>query len=218
MEKALELITGIEAPETTGCGRTDTGVHAADFYLHTDFDNLRYTPGELVFKLNRVLPVDIAVKSVFEVEAQAHARFDAIERSYEYRVHHEKNPFIDEVSVYLHRKPDYGKMNEAAALLLKHTDFASFCKAHAGSFTTLCNIRHAQWHAVNNEMIFYITADRFLRNMVRAVTGTLLQVGYNTIDLAAFEDIILSKDRQRAGESVPAHGLSLTAVKYPSHG
>lgn len=214
MEKALCLLTGYETLETTGCGRTDTGVHASDFYLHVDLET-KLRPGELLFKLNRVLPADIAVKNILPVHAEAHARFDATQRSYQYHVHHQKDPFINETSVYLHRQPDYDKMNQAAAMLLDHNDFACFCKSNAGSSTTLCKVNHAQWKAVGPEMIFYISADRFLRNMVRAIVGTLLPVGYNDLSLHDFKSILNSKDRRQAGESVAAHGLCLTQVQYP---
>lgn len=220
MDKALEMLTGIQNVETVGCGRTDTGVHASDFYLHCDLEGMRLTAGELLFKLNRVLPADIAVMDICEVHNEAHARFDATQRSYQYHVHHRKDPFIRETSVLLHREPDYDKMNEAAQLLFKHNDFASFCKSNAGSSTTLCRISEAQWKAVGNEMVFFISADRFLRNMVRAIVGTLLQAGYGELDLQEFDSIILSGDRRHAGESVPAHGLCLTKVVYPyiTHG
>lgn len=181
---------------------------------------LKLTPAELTFKLNRVLPADISVKDTIPVNNEAHARFDATQRSYQYRVHHQKNVFINEVSVQLPRIPDYDKMNEAATLLLKHQDFACFCKANAGSMTTICKVTQAQWVSAGDEMVFHISADRFLRNMVRAVVGTLLQVGNNVLGINDVEEIIQSKNRSQAGESVPAHGLCLTKVVYPyiNHG
>jgi tRNA pseudouridine38-40 synthase len=215
IDRALGLITGNEAIETTGCGRTDTGVHATSFYLHVDIRDIKFTLENFKFKLNRLLPNDIAVMKVYEVDPEAHARFDAVYRKYEYRVHHQKNAFINESSTYLHKIPDYKKMNEAAKLLFNYTDFASFCKSNAGSQTTICKIEEAEWRETKMGWTFHIAADRFLRNMVRAIVGTLLEVGYEKISVEEFGEIIGSKQRTEAGESVPAQGLFLTHVKYP---
>lgn len=215
IEKALCTLYNVPAIETTGCGRTDAGVHAKDFYLHFDIENLRYTGEELVFKLNRILSKDIAVFRIIPLHDDAHARFDATSRQYEYHVHHAKNPFLQETSTHWHRVPDYDKMNKAAALLLSYSDFASFCKANAGNATTLCKVTEAEWKKKDEEMVFYISADRFLRNMVRAVVGTLMQVGYNDITIYDFRKIIESKKRTEAGDSVPPQGLTLSKVIYP---
>lgn len=220
IDKAIGLLSGQPAIETIGCGRTDTGVHASSFYLHVDLEKISGSENEFAFKLNRFLPPDIAVHDIIPVEDSAHARFDASQRTYNYFVHHKKNPFLTHTSTFLHKIPDYQKMNEAANLLLHHTDFASFCKANANNHTTLCKITEAHWKEYAKGWVFIITADRFLRNMVRSVVGTLLEVGYNQIDLHEFERIVQSKSRANAGESVAAHGLFLTDIRYPyiNHG
>jgi tRNA pseudouridine38-40 synthase len=215
VDKALSVITGNSTIETTGCGRTDTGVHSTNFYLHVDIKEIKYSLDNLKFKMNRILPNDIAVLRVYEVDPEAHARFDAVYRKYEYRVHHQKNAFINDSSTFLHKIPDYAKMNEAAKTLLHHTDFACFCKSNAGSSTTICKIEEAEWRESKTGWTFHIGADRFLRNMVRAIVGTLLEVGYGKMSLQEFIAVIESGDRTEAGESVPAHGLFLTQVKYP---
>ncbi|HYG51899.1 MAG TPA: tRNA pseudouridine(38-40) synthase TruA [Flavobacteriales bacterium] len=215
VERALGLLTGNNQVETTGCGRTDTGVHATCFYFHVDLKDLKFSLENLKFKLNRLLPGDIAVMKIYEVDPEAHARYDATYRKYEYRVHHQKNAFINESSSFLHKIPDYAKMNEAAKILFAHNDFASFCKAHAGSQTTICKIEEAEWRESRMGWTFHIAADRFLRNMVRAIVGTLLEVGYGKMSLNEFNEVIESKKRTEAGESVPAHGLFLTQEKYP---
>lgn len=215
IDHALSMLTGNKEIETTGCGRTDTGVHSTNFYLHVDIDSLKYTLDSFKFKLNRLLPNDIAVLKIHEVSIEAHARFDAIFRKYEYRVHHQKNAFINESSTFLHKVPDYQKMNEAAKILLSTTDFASFCKANADTATTFCKVEIAEWKETKTGWAFHIGADRFLRNMVRAIVGTLLEVGYNKISIEEFKQIVDAKKRTEAGESVPAQGLFLTEVKYP---
>jgi tRNA pseudouridine38-40 synthase len=215
VDRALGIILGMDNIETMGCGRTDTGVHSTCFFLHLDIDNLKYTLDNLKFKLNRLLPSDIAVLKIVEVAPEAHARFDATLRKYEYRVHHQKNAFINESSTYLHKIPNYSKMNEAAKSLLITSDFASFCKVNADSYTTICKVEEAEWRETKTGWAFHITADRFLRNMVRAIVGTLLEVGYDKITVEDFQKIIEAKQRTEAGESVAAQGLFLTQVKYP---
>ena len=206
--------------ETTGCGRTDTGVHASEFFAHFDMqvdddfiaDNLWLT--EKAKSLNAVLPTDIAIKRLFPVLPEAHARFDAILRSYEYHIHFNKDPFKQNYSWLIRDQPDIELMNKAARMIMDFTDFSCFSKSNTQVKTNNCKIYHAEWVATDNGIIFHISADRFLRNMVRAIVGTLLQVGRHEMEPWQVKLIIQSKDRSKAGTSVPACGLYLTEVKY----
>ena len=215
IEKAICTLTSLKTIETTGCGRTDTGVHANDFYLHFDIADEINDLNDFVYRLNRILDNDIACIKLFRVDETAHARFDAISRSYAYHIHHKKNPFISEISTYRNLIPDYDIMNIASQKLLLHNNFASFCKSNSNNSTTICKITQAYWHFDTNNAIFNITADRFLRNMVRAIVGTLLQVGHHQITINDFESIIQSGKRNEAGDSVPPQGLFLNKVVYP---
>lgn len=200
--------------EIVGCGRTDTGVHAQYFILHFDSINTINTE-QLQFKLNCFLPKSIAIKRILPVQPNAHARFDALSRTYQYIIAREKNPF-KETEAYLYTRPlNISLMNEAAKILLKHEDFTSFSKLHTDVKTNLCKITEAYWTSTEQSHTFTITANRFLRNMVRAIVGTLLLVGKEQCSLAAFENIILSKNRGNAGSSAPAEGLYLTHINYP---
>ncbi len=204
------------AVETTGAGRTDTGVHAKQLFVHLDvlasqIKNKEY----FVRSLNSILPVDIAVKRMIEVAPQAHARFDATERSYEYHIHFSKNPFLINRSWHLRDIPDIEKMNKAAEYLLGKQDFSCFSKSNTQVFTNMCTVKHARWEKTEAGCIFYITADRFLRNMVRATVGTLLDIGLKDKTPEFIKEVILSKNRANAGTSVPAHALYLTRVVYP---
>lgn len=200
--------------ETLGCGRTDTGVHAKQFYVHFDYEN-EIDKDEFIYKLNRMLPSSIAVFNLLKVHHDAHARFDAVSRTYNYFYHYKKDPFNDKYSVFIFPELDMNRMNEAASLLLKYDDFTSFSKLHSDNKTNLCKVIEAIWKRENHQLIFTITADRFLRNMVRAIVGTLILVGKHKITIDDFKNIIESKDRGEAGESVPAHGLFLAKVNYP---
>ncbi len=195
-----------------GCGRTDAGVHASCYVLHFDY------PGEieskLLFKMNQVLPPSVAVLDLELVEFDFHARFDASSRTYHYLVHFQKDPFKYMKSTFLFQAVDMAQMNECAALLLDYDDFASFCKAGADNKTTLCNIYEADWTQIGDQMKFVIKADRFLRNMVRAIVGTMLDVGSGKITVAEFKAIIEAKDRSKSGKSAAACGLYLAGVEY----
>ena len=197
-----------------GAGRTDTGVHAKQMFAHFDFEYIQDIEF-LIYRLNAFLPNDIAVNEIFRVREDAHARFDAMERTYEYWVVQEKNPFYKDTAHYIKHPLDVEIMNQGASVLLKHTDFKCFSKSNTDVKTYLCQIKSAMWKFDGEKMIFEITADRFLRNMVRAIVGTLLDLGLGKSRLSDLEAIILSKDRRYAGTSVPAKGLYLTKVLYP---
>ena len=209
------LTTLLRRPvETVGAGRTDTGVHASMMAAHFDADGL--DAAWLADKLNRLLPPDIAVSAVREVRPDAHARFDAVGRTYHYHVYTGKQPFLRHYAARLFFQPDYDLMNRAASELLAESDFSSFCKAHTDARTRICRLSRARWVSLTpDHWRFEITADRFLRNMVRAVVGTLLDVGRGRLSLDDFRRVIASRDRCAAGESVPAHALFLVDVRYP---
>ncbi|MEZ0183307.1 tRNA pseudouridine(38-40) synthase TruA [Flavobacterium oncorhynchi] len=196
-----------------GAGRTDTGVHAEEMYAHFDYDS-DIDSKILVHKLNSYLPKDIAIFNLIKVHDDAHCRFDATKRTYEYHINTVKNPFLQELSWYFNQKLDVALMNEAAKILLQHTDFQCFSKVHTDVNTFDCTIFEAYWKVENNKLIFTISANRFLRNMVRAIVGTLVNIGLHKITLADLENIIASKNREKAGFSVPAHGLYLTKIYY----
>lgn len=199
--------------EVVGAGRTDTGVHAAQMFAH--FDVGTKIAGDIVYKFNSILPNDITVYNVFLVDDKKHARFDALSRSYEYRIYLGRNPFLLDFTWQIHSKQlDVTLMNKAADLLLTHTNFQAFSKVKTEVHTFNCDITEAVWKKKGNELIFHITANRFLRNMVRAIVGTLIDVGLSKISINDFEAVINSKDRSRAGLSVPAKGLFLTKIKY----
>lgn len=204
-----------EKVEITGCGRTDTGVHAKYYFAHFDFSS---TPDlqQLVYKLNLVLPPDIAVQTILPVKDDAHARFSATSRTYHYFLHQAKNPFLDTLSWYYYGALDFDRMNKAAELLLNTSDFTCFSKLNTQVKTNNCKVTEARWEQVNpQEWRFVITADRFLRNMVRAIVGTLMMVGKDKITVEEFAEIIEEKKRAEAGMSAPAHALFLTDIKYP---
>jgi len=212
--EALQITLQKPELKIVGCGRTDTGVHASQFYLHFDLDKQIDNFEKLVYKLNRLLPRSVSVKKILKVNDSLHARFDAVSRTYQYHINYLKNPFIKDTSWHHSRKLDVDKMNEAASLLLNYSDFASFSKTGADNRTSLCEVSRAEWEQKNERLIFTITADRFLRNMVRAVVGTLIEVGLGNTNLQNFVEIIESKSRSKAGTSVPAKGLFLTKIKY----
>lgn len=200
----------------TGCGRTDTGVHARDFMAHFDFpEELNEEKRlRLVNKLNSFLPKEIVISTIEPVADDAHARFDAIDRTYRYYVNIRKDAFNFPYAHRVFEKLDVDKMNEAASLLLKNEDFTSFSKVHTQVNNMRCHVTHAQWEQCDGQLIFTITANRFLRNMVRAIVGTLLLVGKGKISVQDFQDIIEQKDRCKAGDSAPAHALFLEKVRY----
>jgi tRNA pseudouridine38-40 synthase len=199
--------------EVVGAGRTDTGVHAVQMFAHFNTEIL--IENNFVHKLNSILPNDISVDKVFEVLEDKHARFDAKSRSYEYRIWLGRNPFLLDFSWQIHsQKPDLSKMNAAAILLLEYENFQTFSKVKTEVHTFNCNVTAAFWRQEGNLLIFHISANRFLRNMVRAIVGTLVDVGLGKISIAEFRQIIESKNRSNAGLSVPAKGLFLTQIKY----
>ncbi|MCW5519293.1 tRNA pseudouridine(38-40) synthase TruA [Aureitalea sp. L0-47] len=198
----------------TGAGRTDTGVHARQLMAHFDCGK-EFDKNEFKFRINSFLPKDIAVNQVLLVKDDAHARFDAVSREYQYYVLLKKDPFLQELSYLLHTPPDMELMNKASALLLGHQDFQCFSRSNTDVKTYYCDVRTATWEKKGDRLIFTIEADRFLRNMVRAVVGTLLDIGWGKTNLEHLEEILRSKDRSKAGASAPAHGLFLTKVEYP---
>jgi tRNA pseudouridine38-40 synthase len=212
LNDAISLISQ-EKIQVVGAGRTDTGVHASQMFAHFDIE--KELKGDLVFKLNSILPNDITVYQVFLVDDENHVRFNAISRSYEYKIWIGRNPFLLDFSWQIHsKKPDVTLMNEAAKILLEYTDFQTFSKVKTDVFTFNCDVTEAFWESNGNELTFHISANRFLRNMVRAIVGTLVDVGLKKITVDDFRTIIESKNRGNAGLSVPAKGLFLTSIKY----
>lgn len=210
---ALTRLNSNEPIEIVGCGRTDTGVHAANYYFHVDIST--YSPEELKFKLNKMLPESIVVFRVFSVPNELHARFDARWRTYRYFIHQEKDPFKENQSWYFTPSLDMLAMNEAAKLLHGNQDFTSFARLHTDVKTNNCEVKKANWYInENKQLVFEITANRFLRNMVRAIVGTLVDVGLNKISSRDVESILKAKDRQEASVSAPACGLFLWNVEY----
>ena len=197
-----------------GCGRTDTGVHASDFYAHCDLPDNTNT-GNLVFKLNSFLPADIAIYDIFPVKDNAHARFDATARTYQYRVSDRRLPFLQGLYSRIYFRPDLDLMNQGAEILMQYDDFTSFAKLHTQVKTNICHLTHARWEHEGDQLVFTIRSNRFLRNMVRSVTGTLLDVGRGKLTLDGLREIIERKDRCAAGVSMPPQGLFLTKVEYP---
>ena len=197
-----------------GCGRTDAGVHAEQFFAHFDIDN--ELDDDFLYKINSFLPEDIAIRHFFLVDENAHARFDATSRSYEYRIYLGKTPFLLDTTWQIHsKKIDISLMNKAARELNNYTNFKSFSRSNSDVKTYDCKISNAIWKKEDNLLIFYITANRFLRNMVRAIVGTLLDVGTGNKTIEEFKLIIESKNRSKAGASAKAKGLFLTKIEYP---
>lgn len=200
----------------TGAGRTDAGVHARMMVAHFDVGQLGFTTDDLVYKLNRLLPQDIAVQRLEHVSDDLHARFSATSRTYHYYIHTVKEPFLRAYSCELHYPLDFDLMNRAARMLLDYDDFGAFCKAHADVKTTICHVSVAEWHQTSpSTWYFEITANRFLRNMVRAVVGTLIDVGRGRLSLDGFRQVIEGKRRTEAGESMPGNALFLENITYP---
>ena len=200
----------------TGCGRTDAGVHASTFYAHFETDAT--PPPEIVYKLNAILPLDIAVYECFSVAEDVHARFSATYREYTYYLHYAKNPFRNRYSAFHPYTLDIGLMNHAAKHLIGNLDFSSFARSGAPTKTNLCNVTLAHWEPCEDGAVFRIGSNRFLRNMVRALVGTLAQVGEGKINGDDFAAVIAAQDREAAGKSAYPQGLFLTDIKYPFHG
>lgn len=198
-----------------GAGRTDAGVHAEQLFAHLDVDE-EFNINEVLYKLNSLLPKDIVILNIFNVIEDAHARFNAVSRSYEYRIYFGKNPFLTDTTwQIINKKLNVDLMNEAAKILLTYTNFKCFSRSNTDVRTYNCDVTKAIWVLEKKSLIFHITADRFLRNMVRAIVGTLINVGAGKTTLEEFKKIIESKDRKNAGPSAPAQGLFLTEVNYP---
>mgnify|MGYP000008462195 FL=1 len=214
LNKALSTIFRTTI-DVLGAGRTDSGVHAEQLFAHFDLD-YKFNLNEVIYKLNSILPNDIVVHTILKVKEDAHARFDALSRSYEYRIYKGRNPFLTETTWQLiNKKLNIDKMNEAAKILLTYTNFQCFSRSNTDVKTFNCIISNAFWKENGEELVFYISADRFLRNMVRAIVGTLIEVGEGKIAIEDFKKIIESKNRCNAGPSAPAQGLFLTKVAYP---
>ncbi len=213
LERAFSLILR-QNTSITGCGRTDTGVHAEYYVAHFDTYDINGKIGDLIHKMNSFLPKDIAIYNIEPVDDDFNARFSAVKRSYRYWIHTRKDPFLDRSSWLVPYPIDIEKMNQGCEILKRYTDFASFCKAGSDNKTTICHISSAQWTQDAHRIKFEITADRFLRNMVRAIVGTMVDLGLGKTSLADFEDIIKSHKRSSAGQSVPAKGLALVDIRY----
>lgn len=213
LEKCLSTI--LRQPiAIVGAGRTDSGVHAKQMFAHFDYEG--QFDVQFIYKLNAFLPKDIVVFNLHRMTDEAHARFDAVKRTYEYHICTRKNPFLDELSMHINLPLDVDLMNKASEMLFTYTDFQCFSKSNTDVRTYNCHIYIAQWEVLpDNRLVFTIAADRFLRNMVRAIVGTLIDVGLHKITVSDFSNIIESKNRSNAGASVPACGLFLTEVQYP---
>ncbi len=215
MEKGLKFKIGLNG-KITGCGRTDTGVHARQFFAHFDLSaNMHESKlRDVVYSLNTFLPKDISVSRIFRVNDFAHARFDALTRTYKYYINFIQDPFSRHFAWVYPLDFDVDMMNRASSILMEYTDFTSFAKLHTDVKTNNCKISHANWEKQKGQLIFTITADRFLRNMVRAIVGTMVEVGRGKLSVNDIHQIIISKNRSKAGMSVPARGLSLEKVEY----
>lgn len=213
LEEAISMLKR-ENVSLVGAGRTDTGVHARQMFAHFDVAEEIINPQELIFLLNGFLNHDIAIKSIRRVLPDAHARFDAKARDYEYHISTAKDPFNAPLHYYLKNSPDIELMNQAAKILLLHEDFQCFSRSNTDVKTFICNIKNARWQQEGSSLIFFISANRFLRNMVRAIVGTLLEVGYKKREVEDIENVIIKKERGEAGFSAPAHGLYLSRIEY----
>ena len=217
MEQALKMIFREEVP-LTFAGRTDAGVHAREMYAHMDVgDEAMRREGErIVFRLNGILPNSIAIHDIVPVTDEAHARFTAKSRTYEYHIVDHKDPFLHDLATRVRPGLDFNAMNEAAKYLIGRQDFASFCRSNTDVKTTICDLTYAHWEVKENgHAVFTITADRFLCNMIRAVVGTLFEVGRGKMTPEQFAEVISQHTRTAAGDSAPAEGLYLTQIIYP---
>lgn len=213
VERSLSTVLRIPV-SIVGAGRTDTGVNARTMYAHFDYDGALPEKRRFLVSLNRLVGRDIAIYDVFKVADTAHARFDATKRTYKYFVTFEKTPFFYPFSMHCPNGLDLKKMNEAARLLLKTEDFTSFAKLHSDAKTNICRVTQAEWKMEGNMAVFTISADRFLRNMVRAVVGTLVEIGRGKMTIDEFKNVIEKKDRCAAGQSMPGEALFLWDIKY----
>lgn len=215
VQDALSVILR-ESVAVTGAGRTDAGVHARKMVAHFDWEGDLFLAGDLVHKLNNFLPKDVSIADIRAVKPDAHARFSALSRTYSYHVTTQKDPFLHELTHRIYFHPDLQRMNVLCDVLKEYRDFTSFSKVHTDVKTNLCRIESAQWKQTESHAyVFTITADRFLRNMVRAIVGTLLEAGRGRIDERGFRRIIEARNRNVAGDSAPGHALYLEEVVYP---
>ena len=215
VERALRLKLRLPELHVVGCGRTDTGVHASNYFLHFETEQPLAAPDAFTQAMNSLLPPPIAAKRTFEVEAKAHARFSATEREYTYLVHRTKDPFLHDRSYLLRPELDVEAMNAACNFLVGKQDFSCFQRTGSDNRTAICDVRQARWAATKQGYRFTITADRFLRNMVRAIVGTCIRIGKGQWRSGDMQAVLASKDRSRAGKSAPACGLYLSRIAYP---
>lgn len=215
LNKALSVLCRFQV-ETLGCGRTDTGVHASQFFAHFDVEELIDDVSLFTFRLNAIISRDIVIFQTIAVADDAHARFDATLRSYSYYISREKNPFLQELTWMWTQDININLMNDAAILFLTHEDYGCFNKSGGQQFTTKCTISEARWIDEGELLRFTITANRFLRGMVRAIVGTMIEIGQEKRSLDNFKNLLVSEDRTLAGQAVPAQGLFLEEVKYPT--
>lgn len=213
LETTLSTLMRTEI-KVMGAGRTDAGVHAKQLVVHVDLAEI-LNIDKLIYRLNSMLPKDILISAIREVQDDSHARFHAISREYEYLISVKKSVFLEGLAHQINTMPNIEKMNEAASLLLGYEDFQCFSRSNTDVKTFLCDIKKAHWSSEGDMLIFTIEANRFLRNMVRAIVGTLLDVGYGVTTIEGLKEIIASKNRSNAGASAPAKGLYLTKVEYP---
>ena len=215
VEKALYTVFQNEVA-CVGAGRTDAGVHASFFIAHFDVEE-DLDEGQFIFKMNQLLPHDVSVRDVHPVNANAHARFDAVSRTYEYYITQQKDPFRLDRATYIKKLLSVDLMNQAAEVLMDFTNFKCFSKVHTQVHTYNCSIKKAFWEQKEHLLIFKIQADRFLRNMVRAIVGTLIEVGLRKRSIDELRQVIKSENRCEAGKSMPAHALFLTDIAYPEN-
>ena len=216
IEKCLSTILNTKI-NIVGAGRTDSGVHSSYFCAHFDYNQIINDKSNFIYKSNSFLPKDISISRIYKVKDDFHARFDALSRTYQYKINTFKNPFLIKSSYYLRKDINFHKMNLAALKLYDYKNFKSFSKSNTDVHTFDCTITDAKWSLKANHWVFEISANRFLRNMVRAIVGTLIEIGEGKYDISHLETVILSKNREKAGYSVPAHGLSLTNIIYPKN-
>ncbi|MEC8616721.1 MAG: tRNA pseudouridine(38-40) synthase TruA [Bacteroidota bacterium] len=216
VQEKLQLIHKNEKPTVTGCGRTDAGVHAEQFFFHVDIPPISNLD-KYCFQMNNMLPIEIQLKQIHLVKEDAHARFDALSRTYEYRFSTLKSPFNSGFVTYISEKINVNNMNECCQMIKGKHDFTSFSKTHTDVNHFFCEILEAEWVKKDEQIIFRVKANRFLRNMVRALVGTMVLVGKEKISSSDFKKIMMSKDRTKAGPSAKAHGLFLTNIAYSNH-
>ena len=216
VQEKLQLIHKNEKPTVTGCGRTDAGVHAEQFFFHVDIPPISNLD-KYCFQMNNMLPIEIQLKQIHLVKEDAHARFDALSRTYEYRFSTLKSPFNSGFVTYISEKINVNNMNECCQMIKGKHDFTSFSKTHTDVNHFFCEILEAEWVKKDEQIIFRVKANRFLRNMIRALVGTMVLVGKEKISSSDFKKIIMSKDRTKAGPSAKAHGLFLTNIAYSNH-